>query len=175
MTKLRPKVVHDWMRVSRRWADQDIVLGDFGVKWWKWWTALQPPSRVQEDNPEMIPPTYLMNWEGIHKPGKDGLILVILTLRWWGVASSTSDEWKKAVDDVSSAIFCMADGGLMDIDSTGESNGQGLSKRAKGAVLTSSSAVNSRKRKANADAVSKGGSGPHKKQLLSRYFTPFWV
>lgn len=125
----------------------------------------------------MIPPTYLMSWEDIRKPGKHGLILVILALRWWGVASSASDEWKKAVDDVSSAVFCMTDGGLMAVDSTEavRSNGQGLSKRGKGAVLTLSSSANSSKRKADVYAVSKGDSGPRKKQLLSRYVTPFWV
>ncbi|KZP13323.1 hypothetical protein FIBSPDRAFT_960610 [Athelia psychrophila] len=96
-----------------------------------------------------------MSWEDIRKPGKHGLILVILALRWWGVASSASDEWKKAVDDVSSAVFCMTDGGLMAVDSTEavRSNGQGL--------------TNSSKRKADVYAVSKGDSGPRKKQLLS--------
>lgn len=152
------------------------MLGDFGVKWWKWWTALQPPSRVQEGNPGMNAPTYLMSWTDICKPGEHGLILVILTLRWWGVASSASDEWKKAVDDVSSAVFCMADGGFMDVDSTeaAKSNGQGSSKRVKGGVLALSSSVNLSKRKADTYANSEADSGPRKKQL-SRYMAPFWV
>lgn len=119
LTDLRPLEVREWMRASRGWADRNVVLKDYEMVWWNWWSALQPSSRfepspsrsslqVNSASRSILPPTYLMDWESIRKPGKNGLILVIMSLRWWGVASTASGQWQKAVDDVSSAIFCMA-------------------------------------------------------------------
>ncbi|KAF7971124.1 hypothetical protein HWV62_21996 [Athelia sp. TMB] len=107
LTDLRPLEVREWMRVSKGWIDRDIVTEDFGAIWWKWWSALQPSSRFEEGRLDMMSPTYLMEWKTIRKPGKNGLLLIIMSLRWWGVASTASGEWQKAVDDVSAAIFCM--------------------------------------------------------------------
>lgn len=113
------------MKASKGWADRDIILEDYGVVWWKWWSALQPPSRFEQARPSMLPPTYLMDWQSIRKPGTNGLILVIMSLRWWGVASTASSDWQKAVADVSSAIFCMADGIV-------QTNDQSAGKRKRG-------------------------------------------
>lgn len=116
LAMFRPKEIAQWTRASRPLVDSDILVPeDFAVTWWKWWSRLQPPSRSEAGRPDMLSPTYLMKWDSIRKPGKNGLILVIVALRWWGVASSASEEWRKAVDDVSSAVFCMADAGHMEV------------------------------------------------------------
>lgn len=124
MTNIRPAEVRSWMKNHRKWADEPIKdLGVFTTAWWAWWSALQPPTRFKTGNCGMMPSTYTMEWGSLRKSGKNGLLLIILTLRWWGVESRASKEWQKAVDDVSSAVFCMVDGGMMEAEISETSRG----------------------------------------------------
>jgi hypothetical protein len=43
-------------------------------------------------------------WEQLRKPGKNGFLLVMVSLVWWGKAAEADDEWKKAVEDVVEAL-----------------------------------------------------------------------
>jgi len=48
-----------------------------------------------------------MDWAKVQKPGKNGFLLIMLALVWWGAASNRDGEWLKAVADVKSVLRCM--------------------------------------------------------------------
>lgn len=39
--------------------------------------------------------------------GKDGMIVVMMSLVWWGNASSTDAEWLETVRDIINVLHCM--------------------------------------------------------------------
>lgn len=111
MNDVRPAEVSAWMKNHRKWTDVPIKdLDGFRKAWWSWWSALQPEARMADadrrNNEAMKVPSVDMDWEKLRKPGKNGLLLIMLALAWWG-ASSDDDRWKKAVADVSAVIRCM--------------------------------------------------------------------
>lgn len=75
---------------------------------------MQPHARIVPGTSTLAESTYLMDWTPLRRPGDNGLMLVLMTLRWWGVQSQASQEWQDAVADVTSAIFCMTDEVLED-------------------------------------------------------------
>lgn len=72
------------------------------MTWCKWWAELQPvwhrgdawpPSRVVQKGE---------TWSSLGKSGRDGFVLVILTLSWWSQAlkvESQHEEFDIAVED----------------------------------------------------------------------------
>lgn len=50
-----------------------------------------------------------MNWDSLQKPGRNGLLLVMMALVWWGKASANCRGWKTAVIDISTVVCCMID------------------------------------------------------------------
>lgn len=70
---------------------------------------MQPPSRIAADTSVLAESSYAMDWSPLRQPGQNGLALVVMTLRWWGVQSNASREWQEAFADVTSAILCMTD------------------------------------------------------------------
>lgn len=70
---------------------------------------MQPPMRVTAGTSALAESTFSMDWTPLRQPGENGLVLVLMTLRWWGVQSQASSEWQEALADVSSAVFCMID------------------------------------------------------------------
>jgi len=108
MTDNRPKEIGVWMKTRRTWMDIDIADIDmFSAAWWSWWKALQPDVRTCETAEDMIAPTDDMDWRKLKKLGKNGLPLVMVTLSWWGRASSCGTGWKMAIRDVFDSITCM--------------------------------------------------------------------
>ncbi|KZP24364.1 hypothetical protein FIBSPDRAFT_664539, partial [Athelia psychrophila] len=81
---IRPAEVAVWMRAHRKWVDMEITNIDlFEARWWAWWKALQPPERADSTSSMMPVPTNDMNWESLQKPGVNGLLLIVVALRWW--------------------------------------------------------------------------------------------
>lgn len=70
---------------------------------------MQPPARIAHGTSALGESTFSMDWTCLRQPGENGLMLVLMALRWWGVQSNASSEWQEAVADASSAIFCMTD------------------------------------------------------------------
>lgn len=54
-----------------------------------------------------------MNWGDLRKEGRNGLLLIMMALTWWGKASETDMEWLQAVNEVSAAVSCMIDSGAI--------------------------------------------------------------
>jgi hypothetical protein len=78
------------------------------VDWWRWWGSLQPEDRVCEPHGQLQTPSINMDWEELQKPGRDGFLLVMMTLTWWGKLSSTDSEWMWAVRDASAVLHCLS-------------------------------------------------------------------
>jgi len=116
MIDKRPTEIGVWMKSRRTWIDIPIENKDtFALAWWSWWSALQPEARVcgaaDDGHPNLTRPATNMDWKKLNKLGKNGLPLVMITLTWWGLASSGGEEWKRAVVDVCAAINCFGRSG----------------------------------------------------------------
>ena len=102
-TEVRPSEIGVWMKNRRVW--RDVELADqvkFSQQWWAWWSSLQPDSRSGDDKP-----TIDMDWAKLRKAGKNGFLLVVLSLVWWGKALGTDGGWQKAVAEVSDVLGCV--------------------------------------------------------------------
>jgi hypothetical protein len=128
-----PTEIGVWMKNRRPWKDVGIAnTAGFVQKWWGWWSSLQPDSRTAND---ML--IINMNWEKLKKPGRNGFLLIILSLVWWGKASSRDEEWQMAVAEVSKVLCCML-GGFTSVPDPPE-HGSLNSSSAANAVATASS------------------------------------
>jgi hypothetical protein len=79
----------------------------FGKQWWAWWSSLQPDSRLHDDPTLISLPTAGMDWTALRKPGKNGFLLIMVSLAWWGKASGTCGGWLKAVVEVTNVLRCL--------------------------------------------------------------------
>ncbi|KAJ7851697.1 hypothetical protein B0H13DRAFT_1904987 [Mycena leptocephala] len=118
----RPQEIPDFMQAGRKWAspvELQSICGpssleeSFARQWWKWWDTAQPGVRRNADgkleNPQQVPAS---GWEDIGKmAGRNGLLLFVGGLFWWGEAASAAedsdlllDDWRKAVEDVAGVM-----------------------------------------------------------------------
>lgn len=137
---IRPGEIGKWMSSHRKWVDMPIEdIPAYDVKWWMWWNLLQPIERRSLDNTTNIPPTYDMDWTCLRKAGNNGLLLVLVALRWWGKASDANIDWQKAAADFRQTLFCMLDGFRGQIArEAGAKPQKGLGKKRKVAADTDS-------------------------------------
>jgi hypothetical protein len=107
-TDTRPPEIAAWMKNRRPWRDVEIAdVEEFRRKWCTWWNSLQPSSRISETKGETLPPTVDMDWSRLQKPGKNGFLLIMLSLVWWGKASNRDEAWSTAIADVSTVLRCL--------------------------------------------------------------------
>lgn len=105
---VRPRQVGEWITAHRRFADVVIDnVSAFRADWWAWWTSIQPQDRCRSP---MLPPTNTMDWVPLRKCGKDGIILFIYALRWWGVTSLADADWQAAALDAKQVLACLLAG-----------------------------------------------------------------
>lgn len=88
---------------------QDYCIDDvqaFSVSWWAWWRDNQPRRRpVNAQGSHTEETSDKVDWNELYVTGPTGLVLVLMTLAWWGVAIYDRDEalqqdWLDAVEDV---------------------------------------------------------------------------
>ncbi|RDX40321.1 hypothetical protein OH76DRAFT_1459537 [Lentinus brumalis] len=110
----RPEEVAHWLKVLRRNIAKSPVIKDevsYAEKWWKWWAGLQPSWRIRD---AQLRPVIggEGDWEALKKPGKNGLLMVLLSLAWWSDAATaaTRSQWDIAVKDVSWVMVSMGKG-----------------------------------------------------------------
>jgi hypothetical protein len=102
-TDVHPVQIATWMKNRCPWKDVEVDdVEVFRRQWWAWWSLLQPDSQILKDTP-----TPDMDWSKLQKPGKNGFLLIMLALVWWGVASHRDGEWSEAVADVKNVLQCM--------------------------------------------------------------------
>jgi hypothetical protein len=107
-TDIRPREIGVWMKNGRRWKDVEIIdIERFSRQWWGWWYSLQPKSRIRDDKGDLTSPTPDMDWSDLRKPGKNGFLLIVISLAWWGKVSNQDGNWTKAVKDVTEVLSCI--------------------------------------------------------------------
>ncbi|KAG1843284.1 hypothetical protein DFJ58DRAFT_731701 [Suillus subalutaceus] len=86
----RPIEVHWWISRRRKGKPTIPDLNTFISQWWSWWLTLQPEW-------ENI-------WDSLNKPGANGMLSVVATLKWWadnvGGKGYEDSHWEDTVDDV---------------------------------------------------------------------------
>lgn len=101
----RPEDINKWVGTDRELVD--ILIKDlpgFEKAWWSWWLSAQPDDRALPGG-TLKAPEMNMDWEKMRsKTGRNGLMLVILSLAWWGKSSNNSKPWKRAVADLGAVL-----------------------------------------------------------------------
>ncbi|KAF8209729.1 hypothetical protein K438DRAFT_1753376 [Mycena galopus ATCC 62051] len=123
----RPAEVAAWMKSGRKWGALPKMrkIGSVGDKasyaddWWLWWRSVQPPERECMGGTLLTWPTK-MTWGKLPRMyGKNGFMLVIASLLWWGQeetrtgnAAATGSDWGMAVTGVTGILKHLVREGL---------------------------------------------------------------
>lgn len=87
-------------------------IHQFGKAWLQWWAALQPPWRKPIGGSALPPAVYTSgddNWGSLRVSGKNGVIILLISLVWWGRAGgSLTQDWKLAVSDLKRCLERMS-------------------------------------------------------------------
>ncbi|KAK7021735.1 SERTA domain-containing protein 3 [Paramarasmius palmivorus] len=82
----RPQGYLQWFKYGRmRWEElvpSEVRPESLGHEWWTWWTKVVNP-RWRPKSEDMVMPGGAGSWEAVRIPGKDGFVLVLVSLRWW--------------------------------------------------------------------------------------------
>ncbi len=82
--------------------------------WWAWWCQLQPEWRARDLNERpMLSSSVGNDWgKNLCRPGKNGLLMILLALAWWKeiTTTATSADWDAAALDVAWVLSQMARG-----------------------------------------------------------------
>ncbi|OSC99713.1 hypothetical protein PYCCODRAFT_1372698 [Trametes coccinea BRFM310] len=110
-TDQRPKEIGNWLRLDRRKLSRTPAINDeaaYAKQWQCWWRKLQPDWREYDD---LGHPVFggEGSWGSLHQPGKNGILMVLLSLMWWKEIASplTADEWQNAASDVLWVVWQM--------------------------------------------------------------------
>ena len=77
----------------------------FAKEWVTWWAALQPKER-KGASVECLPvpmsaiPPPGADIRSLRKGGPNGIVTVIIGLKWWGESKHNVEMWSRAVGDV---------------------------------------------------------------------------
>ncbi|KAI9070334.1 hypothetical protein FKP32DRAFT_1558137, partial [Trametes sanguinea] len=111
-SKYRPPQVANWMRINWRELEKPPHIPDmdqYRESWWLWWSGIQPAWRTKDSagHPEI---GGNGDWDCLEKPGKNGILIVLLSLVWWKQQSPAASvgDWEAAVRDVCWVIRSMA-------------------------------------------------------------------
>lgn len=101
----RPVEVHWWISRGRKGKPTIPNLAAFITQWWSWWLALQPEWRRCQmptlTARAILPRTDDGSWDSLNKPGANGMLSVVATLKWWADNTDGKDlRWQEAADDV---------------------------------------------------------------------------
>ncbi|KAJ7049308.1 hypothetical protein C8F01DRAFT_959845, partial [Mycena amicta] len=105
----RPQQFGVWFRDGRKWiASHDGIrfsqeIETFVTTFRSWWSEMQPEWRMRDVNGKFEREAAAgRSWETLGSPGKDGMILVIAALSWWGreEGKSRSPAWVECAEDV---------------------------------------------------------------------------
>ncbi|KAJ7805534.1 hypothetical protein B0H14DRAFT_2180549, partial [Mycena olivaceomarginata] len=97
-TTLRPKAVGVWVKNARKGVPKIGLSGEMEDQWWAWWKGINPSWRVRDG--ELLQ-TGDGSWDVLKCPGQNGLLNVVITLKWWhGSMETPSESWEHAVADV---------------------------------------------------------------------------
>lgn len=102
----RPIEISQWVAGGRKLEDQPIATEGFKQKWWEWWELMQPSGRRQSSS--LLDVSKIKDWRKMQKWGSGGWVLIMLSLLWWGKASTDNGaDWSEAVRDVTKVLSCL--------------------------------------------------------------------
>ncbi|KAJ7832651.1 hypothetical protein B0H14DRAFT_3463264 [Mycena olivaceomarginata] len=116
---VRPEEIPMFMQRRRKW-EKGVTLtsgigpasaqGSFADRWWAWWMRAQPAARVKANGKlgpaDAIP---MEEWVKFSKmAGKNGLLLYMGGLLWWGEAAAAATDSKMLLGDWRVAVLNMA-------------------------------------------------------------------
>ncbi|KAJ7164816.1 hypothetical protein C8R43DRAFT_878563 [Mycena crocata] len=104
--KMRPEEVKGWVGRARQ-GGPSPPIGDlyaFITVWWRWWVSINPGWRARKGTPERLERTGEGDWSCLSgETGPNGLLNVLVCLRWWrDLLRGDLDAagWDDAVSDV---------------------------------------------------------------------------
>ncbi|KAJ7129819.1 hypothetical protein C8R43DRAFT_1134082 [Mycena crocata] len=124
----RPSEVALFMKTRRKWEEANElekkggvraapgprdVAGSMSQRFWAWWELFQPEGRFDEEgNLRNAADVSEDAWDEVAKThGRNGMLMVLGCLLWWGEAAAASEDpsplledWKLAVVDVTSVL-----------------------------------------------------------------------
>lgn len=112
----RPTDIDRWIKYGRMIADSDIEdLESWERSWWAWWGNLVDGRTVSRGNPSSAVLSPDFSWRVLDVTSSCGLILVMVSLSWWGraiwkedVGDSKAQGWRDAVAEVTFALDAIA-------------------------------------------------------------------
>lgn len=73
-----------------------------------WWIDLQPEERKAASGDSLPIPISRMpagaNIRNLRKGGPNGIVTVMIALKWWGESKHDEETWKRAVADVQECL-----------------------------------------------------------------------
>ncbi|KAI0044426.1 hypothetical protein FA95DRAFT_1468255, partial [Auriscalpium vulgare] len=90
--RVRPKEVHEWFKSGRKLEKPPHIsnVKTFAIRWRAWWTSMQPTWRLPDERdgwPLLRAEHPDESWSGIRKAGKNGFVVILITLMWWTSAA----------------------------------------------------------------------------------------
>ncbi|KAK7019706.1 SERTA domain-containing protein 3 [Paramarasmius palmivorus] len=86
MKNRRPNGYLQWFKYGRlRWEElvpSEVQPETLAKEWWVWWSRVVNP-RWRPRAEDMVMPGGNGSWEAVRMPGKDGFVLLLVSLRWW--------------------------------------------------------------------------------------------
>ncbi|KAK7050158.1 hypothetical protein R3P38DRAFT_3173224 [Favolaschia claudopus] len=185
----RPVEIGGWVNRGRVWGLPPSVGMMMGrrssvgqaaslwvPRWWVWWRMMQPTEREEAEDGSLTRPE-VADWSTMAKMyGKNGLVLVMASLYWWGCAAHRFDgddreEWLAGVRDVTWVLERLLESGEISGNRTeppeGEHNdeekGEESDKGEEG-----SNKPNKRKRGAGVELETEGEEGGRKKKARKK-------
>lgn len=111
----RPEEVAWWLKRGRKYKGVPPIkkLNDYTMAWQTWWKGLQPDGRKADPQAWSLPRCDLTaaDWSSLAHVGPTGLLLVVVSLAWWGYyvkGEGQMEEFLVAVEDVLWALTQMA-------------------------------------------------------------------
>lgn len=68
---------------------------------------MQPSARGTDTPGRSILPAFDMDFTILRNPGRNGMLLVMMYLAWWGALANDREEWDRAVADTSAVLSCL--------------------------------------------------------------------
>ncbi|KAJ7755134.1 hypothetical protein B0H16DRAFT_1315947 [Mycena metata] len=98
-SKGRPMEVGWWIQRARRTPPKIKQADAFATSWIGWWIELNPKGRVAAGPDKMLRTEGQSGWEGL-TARVNGLLSVLMSLKWWKDAVEEEGDWEIAVSDV---------------------------------------------------------------------------
>ncbi|KAH9476125.1 hypothetical protein JR316_0004534 [Psilocybe cubensis] len=103
--KGRPTALGKWLSSSRKYTAIPAIRQDeFQKSWMTWWNSIQPAWR-QTKTPNSLPLSFETakakdSMASLRKGGPNGLLTVMVGLKWWYSAQASDGLWELAVSDL---------------------------------------------------------------------------